>query len=528
MNRSLMPAGAALAATGLLLTACTTASPSAGGTAAADAAFTASTDTVRTTIDLPATLDPTKGLSLPDFLTARMSFDTLVRKDEGNALVGGLAESWETTSAGAVFTLRQGATCSDGTPITASVVKESFDYMASPATGAAAAPQVFGVAGEPEITADDAARTVAIELAEPWPDMLTGLSMAATGIICPAGLEDPEALAAGTAEGAESGPYVLADKEHGVRYTYSLRDDYNAWPDYAAELPGRAPATIVYNVIPDKNATANQLLAGQLDAGFISANGLPRFEGNDKFTVTNEALSDFYVLFNQREGSPFTDPAKRTAVAQVLDRTAFESITSNGQGQVTTQLVANGTKCSSPEQSPVISVDTAAAKSALAGVKIRMVGAQILGPQGSGNVYVQEQLRAAGAEVTLENLDVGGWIGTVFGEPTGWDLTVYADLNFMGTMSNPVNSMVGPAIEEGGGNIGATDNPEAAEALAKFRSAADEDSQCASLQAAMNSIIANADAIPLSNDPRLMASADGFAVVSLGGALDDQHYRITK
>ena len=524
--RSLLPAGVAVAAAGFLLTGCTTSGSASAGSA--QGAASASTDTVRTTIDLPATLDPAKGLSLPDFLAARMSYDTLVRKDDGGTLAGGLAESWETTPKGAVFTLRQGATCSDGTPITPAIVKASLEYLAAPETGSAAAPQVFGVAAPPEITANDAEGTVAIELAEPWPDMVPGLSMAAAGIICPAGLEDTKALAAGTAEGSESGPYTLSDKEHGVRYTYTLRDGYDAWPRYAAPLPGLTPRKIVYNVIVDKNATANQLLAGQLDTGFVNANSLPRFAGNAKYTVVNEAFSDFYLLFNQREGSPFTDPAKRKAVAQVLDRAVFENITSSGQGQVTTQLVANGTRCAAPEQSPVVGLDPEVAKKALDGVKIRMVGAQILGPQGSGNVYVQEQLRAAGAEVELENLDVGGWIGTVFGEPSGWDLTVYADLNFMGTMSNPLNSMVGPAIEAGGGNIGATDNAEAAAALAEFRAASTDEARCSALQSAMNSVVANADAIPLSNDPRLMVSADGFSVVSLGGALDDQYHRITK
>ncbi len=527
MKRSTFSAGAALAAAGLLLTACTTSGSSSGAPATAEGAAL-STDTVRTTIDLPATLDPTQGLSLPDFLAARMGYDTLVRKDEGNTVVGGLAQSWEGTPKGAVFTLRQGLTCSDGTPITPSVVKASLEYLISPKTASAAAPQVFGPAGAPTITADDAANTVDIALAEPWPDMLEGLSIAQTGIICPAGLDDPKALAAGTAAGSESGPYVLSEKEHGVRYTYSLRDGYDAWPAYAKELPGQAAPKIQYNVIVDKNATANQLLAGQLDIGFVNANSLPRFKDNDGFSVTNEAFSDFYVLFNQREGSPFTDPEKRTAVAQVLDRTVFEGITSMGEGQVTQQLVAEGTQCSSPDQSPVIAVDQDAAKPVLDGVKIRMVGAQILGPQGSGNVYVQEQLRAAGADVTLENLDVGGWIGTVFGKPSGWDMTVYADLNFIGTMSNPLNSMVGPAIEDGGGNVGAIQNDEAAAALAKFRAAADDDARCAALQESMNSIIANADAIPLTNDPRLMVAADGFAVVSYGGALDDQHNRITK
>jgi len=483
---------------------------------------------VRTTLDLPATFDPVRGVSLPDYLTARMSYDTLLRKDDGNELVGGLAETWETTPNGAVFTLRDGPTCSDGTPITPEIVKNSLEYLAAPETASVSGPLIFGVAAPPVITADDAAGTVKIELAEPWPDMLPGLAMAASGIICPAGLADPEALAAGTAAGSESGPYLLSGKEHGVRYTYSLREDYDSWPDYAAPLPGQSPATIVYNVIADKNATANQLLAGQLDTGFVNANSVPRFEGNDKFTVANEAFSDFFVLFNQREGSPFTDPAKRQAVAQVLDRAAFENITSNGMGQVSTQLVANGTKCASPEDSPVLELDPSAAKTVLNGVKIRMVGAQIVGPQGSGNVYVQEQLRAAGADVTLDNLDVGGWIGTVYGEPTGWDLTVYADLNFMGTMSNPMNSMSGAPMEDGGGNIAAINNPEAEEALAAYRAGGDEAAQCASLQQAMDSVITNADAIPLSNDPRIMISSDGFAVVSLGGTLDDQHYRVLK
>jgi len=55
-----------------------------------------STTTVRTTIDVPAGFDPAKGASLPDFLLARMSFDTLVRKDTGG-IVGGLATKWTAT-----------------------------------------------------------------------------------------------------------------------------------------------------------------------------------------------------------------------------------------------------------------------------------------------------------------------------------------------------------------------------------------------------------------------------------------------
>ncbi|MDR6989142.1 peptide/nickel transport system substrate-binding protein [Paenarthrobacter nitroguajacolicus] len=527
MNRSLFVTAVSISATGLLLTGCTTGATTSNNGSSANAGAGATT-TVRTTIDLPGGFDPTQARSLPDYIAARMSFDTLLRKDADNKLAPGLAESWQTSGTGAVFTLRKDATCSDGTPITPTVVKNSLEYLTSKDAGSSVPPQVFGNAGPPTITADDAAGTLSVTPAAPWPDMLTGLTISATGVICPAGLKDTAALAAGTAKGAESGPYVLSAKEHAVRYTYTLRDGYNAWPKYAAALPGLAAKTVVFNVIDDKNATANQLLAGQLDIGFINANSLERFKGNQKFTVSAEPLSDFYVLFNEREGSPFTEPAKRKAVAQVLDRAAFENVTSMGNGQVTKQLVAKDTKCSNPDQSPVIEPDPEAAKALLKGLKIRMVGAQIVGPQGSGNVYVQEQLRAAGAEVALDNLDVGGWINKVYGEPSAWDLTVYADLNFAGTMSNPINAMVGPTIQEGGGNVGGTTNPDAAAALERFRQSTSEEATCSALQDAMNAIISNVDAIPLSNDPRVMVAGDGFAVISKGGALEDQSLRITK
>lgn len=528
MKRSTLLPAAALAATAtLLLSACTTGGGSTTGSPApAGSADGPETDTIRTSLDQPATFDPAKGLSLPDFILARHSFDTLVRKDENGTVAPGLATEWETTGTEATFTLREGATCSDGTPITAEVVKASLEYHADPDTGSSTAPQIYGPLGDPTFTAVDD-KTLKIELAQPWPDMLTGLTMAGSGIICPAGLEDTEALAAGHVEGAESGPYVMTSSEHAVRYTYTLRDDYDAWPEYAEALPGTPAKTMEYNVIQDKNAAANQLIAGGLDLAPVLPQSLERLEGTEGMSVISYPLSDFYVLFNEREGSPFTDPAKRKAVAQVLDRNAFAEITSVGEAQVATVLAAEGTVCADPENSPVIEVDPEAAKKELEGLTIRMVGPQIAGPQGSGNTYIQEQLRAAGATVELDNLDVGGWISTVFGKPGDWDMTMYADLNFLGTMSNPIHGMIGPSVQEGGGNIGANQVPEAEAAMERYWTATSEDEGCAAVDEAMDAIISEAHAIPLTVDPRITAAHEGFTMVARGGALDDEHLRIT-
>ncbi|MDF2667349.1 MAG: ABC-type dipeptide transport system, periplasmic component, partial [Microbacterium sp.] len=103
----------------------------------------ASTDTIRTTIDIPATFDPTLATSLPDFLLARTSYDTLVRRDAGG-LVPGLATKWTATPTQAVFTVRTDATCSDGTKITPTIVKNSLDYFARPNSGSTQVVYTFG------------------------------------------------------------------------------------------------------------------------------------------------------------------------------------------------------------------------------------------------------------------------------------------------------------------------------------------------------------------------------------------------
>jgi peptide/nickel transport system substrate-binding protein len=507
--------GALALVTGLALAGCTGAAQPAGDTS-----------TIRTTIDIPATFDPTAALSLPDFLLARTSYDTLLRRDE-SGFVPGLATEWTSTPTQAVFTIRDDATCSDGTVITPSIVKASLDYFARPDSPSVTKGSVFGPINTPVITADDAAGTVTIDVETPWPDLVAGLAISTAGIVCPAGLADPEGLAVGPVEGSESGPYVLKSFEAGVRYTYTLREDYTAWPEWSTAIDGEPAQTLEYVVSPDSTATANLIISGQLDIGKIQAQTIDRFDGMDGYEVAVNRFSDFYLIFNQREGSPFTDPAVRLGVAQALDRTMFENVTSLGTGEIATSLASSEIACV-PADNPLIPQhDAAAAASVLEGISIRFIGPLVAGPAGAGNEYIAETLRAAGADVTIENTDVGSWVGTVFGEPDAWDLTMFADLNFMGSLSGPIGSFVGPVIFEGGGNIGAAANPAAEEAFFASLTAADEEERCGYLNEAVDALISNVDVFPLLNDPFIYAQRPGFSVTVLGGALDDPIFRIT-
>lgn len=483
------------------------------------------TTTVRTTIDVPAGFDPAKGASLPDFLLARMSFDTLVRKDTGGT-VGGLATKWTATPTSATFTLRTDAACSDGTKVTPEVVKASLEHLAAPATAASSAVSVFGPGNVPKVTADDAANSVTVTVGRPW-DLIGGLTIATSGIVCPAGLADLKGLQAGTVKGAGSGPYTLTAQQSGATYTYALREDYTAWPQRSPKPAGEVPKTVQYVVSPDPTATANLVKNGQLDIAKINAESMPRIEGDGSAKAAVFRFSDFYLVFNERPGSPFTDPAVRKAVAQAIDRAAFEKVASKGTGEVLSYLAAKNTPCWDSDGSFVIPTDAAAAKKVLAGKRIRLLGPQVVGTNGAGNVYLQEVLRAAGAQVELANTDVGTWISKVFGAQDSWDVTVFADLNFLGSLAGPLPFFVGPPVEAGGGNLGAVQNPAADAAFAQGLAATDEQGRCAGLRAAQQAIVKAADAVPLVNDPFIYAVRPGFDVAMLGGALDDPTFRIT-
>jgi len=87
-----------------------------------------------------------------------------------------LATSWRVTPGSATLTLRKDVTCSDGTPVTASVVAASLRRLGAPETRAPYAVRTFGVGGY-TVTADDAGGTVTVTLNRPFSDVLLGLAM---------------------------------------------------------------------------------------------------------------------------------------------------------------------------------------------------------------------------------------------------------------------------------------------------------------------------------------------------------------
>lgn len=516
-QRSLIAASAFAGAAALALTAC-------GGGAPTGAP---STDTVNMSLSTdPSSFDPTLARSADDYTVAPFLFDTVLRKDDDGALVGGLASKWEAKDASNYsLTIRNDAKCSDGTPITPTVVANSLTRFAAAATGSSGRSLAFGSATA-TFTPNDSAGTVAVSLSKGWSDFLTGLAIPQAGIVCPAGLADLKGLGAGSIKGAFSGPYTLTAAQPAASYSLSLREDYDTWPKFAKQLEGVPAKSVVLRPITDYSTIASQLQAGSLDVGVIADENVARFDNNEGFTNTITSNNSTYLLFNERPGTVFADrPDLRKAVAQAVDPKAFGDIVSDSRGKTILSVVSPQVPCVNTDSSLITGTDDGAAAKVLKGLKVRIVGTTLLT---KGNEYIAEALRKAGADVALSSLDNANWSGLTSKGGTEWDINVQADNNLMGTLPASLLRVMGPASESGGRNKTGALNEEGYAALGTGMNEVDTDKKCAAFQDAQASFLERVDAVPLSTLPINVITAKGFSIRAFGDYLDPATLRITK
>ncbi|MEV0096249.1 ABC transporter substrate-binding protein [Streptomyces sp. NPDC050738] len=474
---------------GATATACTTSS--------GDGSTSAKGDGGRVTAVMasdPTSLDPSKGTIAADFQMARMTYDSLVGRDDGGRIVSALAEKWSATATKAEFTLKSGITCTDGTKLTAADVAASLNRFGDPKNGAVAAAQVFGAGNTVTATSDDASRKVTVQLKNPWSDLLFGLAMPQSGIICPAALKNPDLLKNG-GKGAGTGRYYLTKAQPGSVYNLTAHDGYTWGPAYAKQPAGTAPSSADMRVIQSEATMANELQTGTLDsAGFTGADAA-RFTGKAGFKMEPAPIVRMMVVFNERKGHPGADAKVRKAVAAALDRKAFNQAVTRGSGQLMTSIADAAVPCVSKDESLLTAYDTKAAAADLKGLKITVEGTNAVAG-GAGNEYVQAALKAAGAKVTLRNVASATWGTEVLGNKGDWDLTVLPNLNLTNLLTTPASLMSG-AEPPNGRNFGGIQNPDFDKAFGQALSTTDTAAKCAAWGTAQKSLLTRTDVVPL-------------------------------
>ncbi|MBA3605919.1 MAG: hypothetical protein H0W46_08110 [Acidimicrobiia bacterium] len=264
----------------------------------------------------------------PGYVQMSLLYDTLLWKDGAGELLPWLAESFERSADGLVYTfqLRPDLTWSDGTPLTAEDVVFTFEYYAAqeslpppviiqPPQGIAAV-----TATSPstvEITLDGPVVTFAEQVAGALPIIPRHIW---ASIADPVAVQDPALLVGSGAYRLES----YAGDEGPLLYV--ANDDYFLGAPFVQRLE--------FTAVEDQFSA---LLVDAVDAGSgdgVRADVLAPFEGDDRFgTITTRGTSTFPLYWNLTKGGPLADVQFRRACALAIDRNDLVTRLTGGSGE---------------------------------------------------------------------------------------------------------------------------------------------------------------------------------------------------
>jgi peptide/nickel transport system substrate-binding protein len=234
-----------------------------------------------------------------------------------------LAESWEATDPTTyVFTLREGVTWHDGSPLTAEDVVFSIEWNMNPDNASQLA-AFFASVESVEATADN---EVTVTLSRPDAQFQYSMAHMSGFIMNQAQLESagetfgtPDVLPLGT------GPYRLVEFVPDDHVTFERFEDY--WGE-----PGAAQ-TIVIRQIPDSQTRLLAMQSGEIDGTFdVPISEVDQWEGLDGVTVITAPSNGVYQLILDQETPPFDDIHVRKAIALAVDREGIVQAVLNGKG----------------------------------------------------------------------------------------------------------------------------------------------------------------------------------------------------
>ncbi|MFG2472352.1 ABC transporter substrate-binding protein [Streptomyces canus] len=438
----------ALATTGVLLTACGSSGdgsgagsgqPKSGGTLT----FAVGSDS--------GCVDPQQVGSNESIYSVRQTVDSLTDQDpETGKIVPWLAKSWDVSSDARTFTfhLRSGVTFSDGSKLTAQVVKDNFDAV--PKLGALGTLAQGYLSGVKSTTVVDPL-TVTVTFKQPNAQFLQATSTHSLGIESSASVtKTPQQKCTEGAIG--SGPFVLKQYVQNQSITLAKRTGYD-WGSSLWSKKGEAYLDkVVFKVVPEAGVRAGGLQSGQVDA--ISSVGKANEAALKGGQVTLLRRANPGVVFGLglNNSRPLLKDTKvRQAILAAIDRKQIADTVFPTGTQPATSVLAHTTP-DYTDLSSDLAFDPAKAKSLLdvAGWKEGSDGIRVKDgkklrltitwfPNAATNQpaleLVQQQLKAVGIDVVLKQRQVSGFATTVQSSDfeVVWGNTTRADPDILRT-----------------------------------------------------------------------------------------------
>lgn len=421
---------------------------------------------------------------------AESMYDRLVDFDyKTGSIVPYLASSWKVTPNSVAFKLRSDASCSDGTPVTPTVVYNSMAHLISPQLASKWPVTIFGNATPYTMSKDDAAGTFTFTVPNPFNVLLQGFASYFSSIMCPAGLQ---AGANYDKQSYGSGPFIFQSDTHGSDFIVTKRKGWK-WGPYGAstDKPG-VPDTIDFKVIANETTAANLLLTGGLDIATVGGADATRLRSESSLSHTYApSFAPYTLQINEDPTRPGSDQTVRQAMLTSLDAKAWNQAALGGSGIVSTNFQSNpGGYCYADLSSIMPKASPSAAKQVLLNAgwtagpdghlqkNGKPLTVQILGSTttAGGPEYIQSQLEQAGMKTVLSNVDYNTFAGE-FGR-TNYDIVVGLFGSVTPTPPASPNFFTGKFPPAGSNRI-RRDDPQLAQIIANLFSAAPGAQACA-------------------------------------------------
>ncbi|WP_323780324.1 ABC transporter substrate-binding protein [Leisingera sp.] len=433
----------------------------AAGSALALAAGSAwAKDSVTIALQLePPHLDPTSAAAQAiDSVVYSNIFEGLTRFMGDGSVVPGLAESWEISEDGTVYTfhLRAGVTFHDGSAMDAEDVKFSLDRArADDSTNA----QKTLFEGISSVEAVDP-HTVKVTLDAPNGGFLFNLAWGDAVIVAPESIEDIKTAPVGT------GAYTFQEWVQGDRISLARN------PEYWGEQPALASAT--FKFISDPTAAFAAMMAEDIDAfdNFPAPENLPQFEADPRFQVLVGSTEGETILSINNKQPPFDDLRVRQAVAHAIDRQAIIDGAMFGYGTpIGSHFAPHNPAYTDLTGNSAFAPETAKALLAEAGLAEGFETTLHLPPPSyarRGGEIVAAQLAAVGIRAEIVNVEWAQWLETVFrGKNFGLTIVSHTEPMDIGIYARPdyYFQYDSKAFQELMAKLNATTDPDARAAL---------------------------------------------------------------
>ncbi|MBO6716459.1 MAG: ABC transporter substrate-binding protein [Rhizobiaceae bacterium] len=283
----------------------------------AGTANAARTDLVLGVVLEPPHLDPTAGAAAAiDEVVYANVFEGLTRIGSGGEVLPALAESWEISDDGKVytFTLHEGVKFHDGTDLTAEDVVFSLDRARADDSTNAQKPLFAAIAS---VEAVDAL-TVRVTLNNPQGSFLYNMGWGDAVIVAEESAEGNKENPVGT------GPFKFENWAKGSSITIVKNPDY--WGEPVALEKAE------FRIIPDAAAAIPALLSGDVQAfaNMPAGDALSQIQSDPRFEVVIGSTEGETILSTNNKRAPFDNLKVRQAIAHALNRE--EIIAGNGSG----------------------------------------------------------------------------------------------------------------------------------------------------------------------------------------------------